>query len=416
MNRYYDVASFEDQEIHTVRARHRYVWQFGLSLMGIGILVAIFALSPLGTAPARRKVSPTAAGTLLFWGVIDKGKTCAYAVGANGRDMRCLWPNPIAGDALRDYRCGEALMSPNGRTVLLSLYYRNTLGDKAPPTNNQLLLMSADGTQARTLWQSDRPIADLTFSRDSRQIAFSLDGVAPSIVVLPVDGDTTLSAARRLGAGLIKPQQPAFSHDGAAIVFVAGYPNSRSLYTIDINGSDIHCLAHNIPGASNPTFGPDDRTLIFRRRNPTSASFETLNLATGALQNMKAYDPALQTQLSSSIMESQGECSNNDGRSAIFAVRHTEPDLMGVADVWYARPDGTHLRRLLCGSAPPAPLHDAYFQRLAYSADGSRIACVGGDIFGDSGLCIVGTSGTGAASYIPLPVGGMDVKGISFGA
>ena len=89
---------------------------------------------------------------------------------------------------------------------------------------------------------------------------------------------------------------------------------------------------------------------------------------------------------------------------------------MGVSDVWYAHPDGTHLRRLLCGSGPPAPLHDAYFERLSCSADGNYIACAAGDIFGDSGLCITSTSGTHDATYIPLPVAGMDVKGISYGA
>ncbi|MEZ0231130.1 MAG: TolB family protein, partial [Planctomycetota bacterium] len=76
-----------------------------------------------------------------------------------------------------------------------------------------------------------------------------------------------LRRVRRLTAGTIDHEHPAWSPDGRTLAFAAGAADVRRVYLVDRKGRFASSIAPSGPRASRPRWAPDGRRLAFEARS-----------------------------------------------------------------------------------------------------------------------------------------------------
>lgn len=76
-----------------------------------------------------------------------------------------------------------------------------------------------------------------------------------------------LRRVRRLTAGTIDHEHPAWSPDGRTLAFTAGPADVRRVYLVDRKGRFASAVAPSGPRASRPRWAPDGRRLAFEARS-----------------------------------------------------------------------------------------------------------------------------------------------------
>jgi len=134
------------------------------------------------------------------------------------------------------------------------------------------------GADATSLWlvpaDRSRPPAAVTddagvdsypaFSPDGKRIAFASTrgGHGLDIWVVAVDGGRAAEAPRRLTADAGDDIAPAWSHAGDAIAYASMSARRAEIRVMRADGGG----GHRVTDGSDPTFSPDDRSIVFSAR------------------------------------------------------------------------------------------------------------------------------------------------------
>ncbi len=149
-------------------------------------------------------------------------------------------------------------LSPDGTKLLFDRY------GATEPANHDLYVRDL-GTGAETRLTHDPGYdSDGRWSPDGRKIAFHSDrngskAYDTRIYVMRADG----SDLRRLTAREAKSSYPAWSPDGARIVYVLETEVGRDLWTAPLEGGVEQRLTDHPGSDSDPAWSPDGRRIVF---------------------------------------------------------------------------------------------------------------------------------------------------------
>ena len=151
----------------------------------------------------------------------------------------------------------DMVLSPDGRTVLLSVAEQNGSG-----TAHLMAIDVADGSSRELDVGSEGVPRDLAWSPDGSTVAY----VANGLWTMAPDG--SIRQPVTLPAGVVDPRTPSWSPDGTALAFM-GRPNSgerHQLFTISTTGDAA--IWSSLEGVEDdlaflPRWSPDGRSIAF---------------------------------------------------------------------------------------------------------------------------------------------------------
>jgi dipeptidyl aminopeptidase/acylaminoacyl peptidase len=148
----------------------------------------------------------------------------------------------------RDWDRFEPAWSPDGSEIAFATAGPGTIESNGNPP--QIWVMDADGSDQRQLTTLPFGAWRPAWSPDGSQIAF--DGSDGAIYVMNADG----SGLRKLGPS-IGGFDPTWSPDGNRIAFTGGSDNDHRIFSMNLDGDDVHLLteAPNATSATSPSWG-----------------------------------------------------------------------------------------------------------------------------------------------------------------
>jgi dipeptidyl aminopeptidase/acylaminoacyl peptidase len=216
-----------------------------------------------------------------------------------------IWVVDIDSGAARQFTAGDhrgrrPRWSPDGARILFtsdrgspgsaeSRPAYDPAGDKKP---THLWVIPAAGGEARRVTEADHGPAETVWSPDGTQIAFSgkaaqaqpatdvkiitrmkhkFDGEGfwdnryKHIFVVPSAG----GSARQLTSGDFDHRQPAWSHDGSWLAFVANrtedadYTNVADIWVLTPSGGEPRCITRGLGPVSSPAWSPDGTMIAY---------------------------------------------------------------------------------------------------------------------------------------------------------
>jgi Tol biopolymer transport system component/cytosine/adenosine deaminase-related metal-dependent hydrolase len=150
-------------------------------------------------------------------------------------------------------------------------------------------------------------------SPDGRQVAFDL---VTAIWTVPITG----GPARRLTGDDTDATQPSWSPDGRTLVFQAYRDGNFHLYTIRADGSSLRQLTSGPFDHREPRFSPDGRSIAFSSDRGGSYGVHTLDVATGTI-----------TARTDTAAEEATPTWSRDGRRLAYIVDSTAIDVLDLA-------------------------------------------------------------------------------------
>lgn len=134
--------------------------------------------------------------------------------------------------------------------------------------DREVYLIQASGTGERRLTQ--RPGGDYNgpASPDGRELLLisvteSAAGARQSLHLIPLAGESAAPQSRSLGPPRLVVRNPAWTPDGAFVVFEGDSPSYRDLYRIRRDGSGLRRLTDNPEGNFEPAVAPRGDALAF---------------------------------------------------------------------------------------------------------------------------------------------------------
>ncbi len=188
--------------------------------------------------------------------------------------------------------------------------------------------------------------------------------------VFDQEGDIYLRTApsaepRLIVGGDAEDVAPGFSRDGTRLTFVRmeqhgtiRKPDVVSIYSVDLDGSDMRVVVGGLSGLSGFDWSPDNRQLVAEIKVEGVAKVHMIDVETGAVRDLGIDFPSF-------VPQWRGP----DGREIIFRG-YTRVDEGVRAFIWSVRPDGSNLHPLT------APGDDYFtdYENPAVSPDGRYVA------------------------------------------
>jgi Tol biopolymer transport system component len=178
-------------------------------------------------------------------------RTSLWSVGIDGTDAHLISPEQGLAPAF----------APDGSTIAIT--------GKGRPDDDGVRLMDPDGTDVRTVPDTDASMQSVAWSPDGSSLAVDAQGERHTVTLIGVDG-TGRTDLR--GTASNTDTQPAWSPDGSAIAFV----RDHDIWLSDPAGEDIRQLT-TFPvsdgGDMAPTWSPDGSFIAFERYFSPSERF-----------------------------------------------------------------------------------------------------------------------------------------------
>jgi Tol biopolymer transport system component/cytosine/adenosine deaminase-related metal-dependent hydrolase len=171
----------------------------------------------------------------------------------------------------------------------------------------------ADASHDQTVAITEGTNISAHVSPDGKQVAFDL---VTAIWTVPITG----GPARRLTGDDTDATQPSWSPDGKTLVFQAYRDGNYHLYTIRPDGSGLRQLTSGPFDHREPRFSPDGATIAFSSDRGGSYGVHTLAVATGTI-TPRADGPADEAMPAWSA----------DGRRLAFTVDSTAIDVLDLS-------------------------------------------------------------------------------------
>lgn len=265
---------------------------------------------------------------------------------------------------------------PNGLIV-----YQATVGNHI-----QLFTVKPDGSDAHQLTRfADSDAVHASWSADGKSITFERDFANHAgVYTMDADGGHRQSLTPKGLQGM-----PAYSPNGATIVFDRSLPAEDALWIMRSNGSGLRQVTHNKRAGKNtcrcdgsPAFSPDGRRIVFVRTitEQKTAAF-VVNVDGSGVKQITPWRMGVSAKLdwspdgskiviSSPQAERPGVASNvytlsPDGTGLTQLTHETQPGVHDIADGF--SPDGTKI--IFARTVDNGP-----FQVYVMNADGTGIA------------------------------------------
>lgn len=150
-------------------------------------------------------------------------------------------------------------------------------------------------------------------SPNGKHVAFDL---VTAIWTVPITG----GPARRLTGDDTDATQPSWSPDGRTLVFQAYRDGNYHLYTISADGSDLRQLTTGPFDHREPRYSPDGKTIVFSSDRGGSYGVHTLTVATGTI-----------TARTDAVAEEAMPAWSPDGGRLAYTVDSTAIDVLDLA-------------------------------------------------------------------------------------
>ena len=209
--------------------------------------------------------------------------------------------------------------------------------------NNEIYVMSPDGTNQKRLTFNTASDGGPTFSTGGAKIAFdsNRDGNV-QIYVMNSNGDDQT----RLTNNSASDGGPTFSPDGSKIAFVSNRDGNNEIYVMSSDGSNQTRLTNNVLDDFSPSFSPDGARILFARTDEIYVMD-----ADGSNETRLTFTPGIDTEPSFSP----------DGSKIVFWSTRD-----GNNEIYVMDADGSDPVRLTNATASDT--------NPVFSPDGSKIA------------------------------------------
>jgi len=178
------------------------------------------------------------------------------------------------------YEKPDYIISPDGKSIVYIDKIDSTL---------QIFRIDLAGGQRQNLTRNRYNHFEPCFTPDGKKIVFVCDEDGTnSIAIMNLDGTRKKILTNRFG----EDRYPNVSPEGTRIVFSSSRGGTNDsdfdLYTIDLDGENMHLLYDNTAFATNPVFSPDDHSLVFisNIRGRLFSDIYQLTLSTGAVKSL----------------------------------------------------------------------------------------------------------------------------------
>jgi len=174
-----------------------------------------------------------------------------YLLSADGTTLTNLTNDP-SGD-------GDAAWSPDGHAIAFT---SNRTG------SSQVYVMNADGS-GQTQLTNGSSAGSPSWSPDGNKIAFSrLVGKSREIFVMNPDGSAITQLTTTTGTA------PAWSPDGTRIAFMSATSFETDIFVMNADGSDLTQLTTSPGIDANPAWSPDGTKIAFNSDRSSSSGVE----------------------------------------------------------------------------------------------------------------------------------------------
>ncbi len=238
-------------------------------------------------------------GRIVFWSARDQGASELYAMDGDGANQLRLTTNSV-GEGHPSVTAdgsviafGSDLVGGNTAIFTMSAEGSQFTQRSFPPGGNwfdlepsispdgtkiafarldnltgesEVFVMDADGSSVLQLTTTnDGRAGSPAFSRDGARIVFvRCDETTPGpqtciVVVMNADGSNQVPLSQFSSPGPL--QDPSFSPDGTKVVFASGNLNDQGIYVVDVGGADPVRLT--MGSQSSPSFSPDGTKIAF---------------------------------------------------------------------------------------------------------------------------------------------------------
>ncbi len=242
----------------------------------------------------------------------DRGNQEIYVMSVDGTNQR----------RLTHYKGADShpVFSPDGRQIAFT-----TQRAGGP----EIFIMNANGTEQRRLTNlvpAGLGAVTPTWSPDGKRIAFQTRMKRNDIHIINVDG----TALRRITDDPVGAMRPAWSPDGKRIAFTSRRHGQPEIYLIDVNGTNEVRLTFNEVRDARPAWSPDGRRIAFdSERHGNTEIYVMMS------------DGSEPLRLTTHPEEDSHPSWSPDGKRIVFQRRilgHTQVHTMNV--------DGSDVRRL----------------------------------------------------------------------
>ena len=164
------------------------------------------------------------------------------------------------------------------------------------------------------------------------------------------------------------------SPDGKKLVFTSLKDGDLDIYVMNIDGSGLKQLTHQLGYDGGPWWSPDGKRIVYRANHPqTAAEIATYRdlLAQRLVRPNKMdlwimnADGSGQRQITHLGAASFGPSWTADGRNIIFSSNHHTDPKLGNFDLFLVNPDGSRLEQVTT-----APTFDGF---PMFSPDGKKV-------------------------------------------
>lgn len=146
---------------------------------------------------------------------------------------------------------------------------------------------------------------------------------------------------------------------GARLAFASERDGNLELYLMNLDGSDLRRITHNIAPDFDPAWSPDGRKIAYASSTDGDPEIKVLDLAS-CINQVGSCDSTAR-QITNNTATDWNPAWSPDGQWIAFSSNRD-----GHFDIYMMRPDGSDVRRLTTGDA------DAFSPR--WSPDGTQIA------------------------------------------